>query len=84
MDPAGAIKIINRAELAAAEPEERPNRSWWKSTRRIANPFKAEELGMIDDVLIKPSDAEVLITAFEILANKQYSQPERKHGNIPL
>jgi acetyl-CoA carboxylase carboxyltransferase component len=85
MGPAGAIKIINRAELAAAADRKAAEQELVeKYKEEIANPFKAEELGMIDDV-IKPSDTRrVLITAFEILANKQYSQPERKHGNIPL
>ena len=39
---------------------------------------------MIDDVIQPSSTRDVLITIFDILSNKQYSQPERKHGNIPL
>ncbi|NLO70863.1 MAG: acyl-CoA carboxylase subunit beta [Porphyromonadaceae bacterium] len=85
MGPAGAIKIVNRAELAAAEDKAALEKELIEKYKdEIANPFKAEELGMIDDV-IKPSETrQVLITAFDILSNKQYSQPERKHGNIPL
>jgi acetyl-CoA carboxylase carboxyltransferase component len=85
MGPAGAIKIVNKAELAAASDREAVEKELVEKYKdEIANPFKAEELGMIDDV-IKPSKTrQVLITAFDILANKQYSQPERKHGNIPL
>ena len=85
MGPSGAIKIVNKTELAAAVDRESAEKELVeKYIDEIANPFKAEELGMIDDV-IKPSKTrQVLITAFDILANKQYSHPERKHGNIPL
>ena len=85
MGPAGAIKIVNRTELAAATDKVSLEKELVEKYKdEIANPFKAEELGMIDDV-IKPSDTrKVLITAFDILSNKQYAQPERKHGNIPL
>ena len=55
-----------------------------KYKNEVANPYKAEEFGLIDEV-IRPSDTRnILITAFEILANKQYHKPARKHGSIPL
>ena len=85
MGPAGAIKIVNRAELTAATDREKLEKELIeKYKEEIANPFKAEELGMIDDVIMPSDTRRVLITAFDILSNKQYSQPERKHGNIPL
>jgi propionyl-CoA carboxylase beta chain len=85
MGPAGAIKIVNRAELAKSKnPAELEKELIDKYKNEIANPFRAEELGLIDEV-IKPSDTRnILITAFEILSNKQYSPLSRKHGNIPL
>lgn len=85
MGPAGAIKIVNRAELAAATDRTAMEKELIEKYKdEIANPFKAEELGMIDDVIQPSKTREVLITIFDILSNKQYSQPERKHGNIPL
>ena len=85
MGPAGAIKIVNRAELAASKNRDELEKELIeKCMDEIANPFKAEELGMIDDVIMPSKTREVLITVFDILSNKQYSQPERKHGNIPL
>ena len=85
MGPAGAIKIVNRKELAEAENKTELARMLTeKYKNEIANPYKAEELGLIDEV-INPSDTrKILIVAFEILSNKQYAKPERKHGNIPL
>lgn len=85
MGPAGAIKIVNRAELASATDRAAIEKELIEKYKdEIANPFKAEELGMIDDVIQPSKTREVLITIFDILSNKQYSQPERKHGNIPL
>lgn len=85
MGPAGAIKIVNRAELSKAENRAQLEKELTdKYKNEIANPFKAEELAMIDEVIHPAQTRDILITSFEILANKQYSQPERKHGNIPL
>jgi acetyl-CoA carboxylase carboxyltransferase component len=85
MGPAGAIKIVNRKELAAATNyEEMEKMLTEKYKHEIANPYKAEELGLIDEVITPSSTRQTLITAFDILSNKQYSKPARKHGSIPL
>lgn len=85
MGPEGAIKIVNRAELAKAEDRKALEKELTeKYKNEIANPFKAEELAMIDEVINPSQTRNILITAYDILSNKQYSAPERKHGNIPL
>lgn len=85
MGPAGAIKIVHKKELAAAENKAEMEKILTdKYKQDIANPFLAEELGLIDEVINPENTREILITAFEILANKQYVKPERKHGSIPL
>lgn len=85
MGPEGAIKIVNRAELAKADDRKALEKELTdKYKNEIANPFKAEELAMIDEVINPAQTRNILITAFDILSNKQYTTPERKHGNIPL
>jgi len=85
MGPAGAIKIVNRAELAKSDNKAELEKVLTeKYKNEIANPYKAEELGLIDEVIVPSDTRKILITAFEILSNKQYSAPERKHGSIPL
>ncbi len=85
MGPAGAIKIVNKKELAQAEDKAEMERILTeKYKNEIANPYRAEEIGLIDEVIEPSRTREILITAFEVLANKQYSKPERKHGSIPL
>lgn len=85
MGPGGAIKIVNKHELKNAENKAEMERELIeKYKNEVANPYKAEEFGLINEV-IRPSDTRnILITAFEILANKQYHKPARKHGSIPL
>ena len=85
MGPAGAIKIVNKHELANAENKAEMEKILTEKYKaEIANPYKAEELGLIDEVINPVQTRNIIITAFEILSNKQYSKPERKHGNIPL
>jgi propionyl-CoA carboxylase beta chain len=51
---------------------------------KFANPFKAAELGYIDEV-IRPEQTRLkLIKALEMLQDKRQENPPRKHGNIPL
>jgi len=85
MGAKGAIKIINRKELSQAENKEAlENILIEKYKNEISNPFKAEELGLIDEVIMPSDTRRILITSFEILSNKQYAPLSRKHGNIPL
>ena len=85
MGPAGAIKIVNKHDLAKAENRAETEKALTeKYKNEIANPYKAEEIGLIDEVITPERTRDVLITAFEIMSNKQYSKPERKHGSIPL
>lgn len=85
MGPAGAIKIVNKHELSKAENRaEKEKELTEKYKNEIANPYKAEEFGLIDEVIQPSETRKILINAFDILSNKQYSKPKRKHGSIPL
>ena len=85
MGPAGAIKIIHRKELEAAESRAEAEKLFVEQYKNeVANPYKAEEIGLIDEVISPSRTRSVLINTFDILSNKQYVKPERKHGNIPL
>jgi len=85
MGPDGAVNIIFRRELAAADnPDQRKEELVADYRERFANPYKAAELGYIDAV-IRPEDLRKrLIDTFAVLGNKRQSLPPKKHGNIPL
>jgi propionyl-CoA carboxylase beta chain len=40
--------------------------------------------GMVDDVIDPRATRQKLISALEMLEQKQESRPAKKHGNIPL
>ncbi len=83
--PEGAVGIIFRKELAAAkDPVAERARLIQEYRDRYANPYRAAELGYVDEV-IRPEDTRPkVIRAFEMLRNKRQEGPPKKHGNIPL
>jgi propionyl-CoA carboxylase beta chain len=85
MGPQGAVNIIFRKELEAADDlETRRAELVEEYTERFANPYVAAERGYVDDV-IDPSDTRaVLCRALAMLRTKQEKLPQRKHGNVPL
>jgi propionyl-CoA carboxylase beta chain len=85
MGPDGAVNIVSRAELDnASDPVKEKERLVAEYRRTFANPFKAAELGYIDDVIMPEETRPRLIRALEVLANKRDRNPPKKHGNIPL
>ena len=76
MGPDGAVNIIFRRELAAAEdPVARKDELVADYRAQFANPYKAAELGYIDAV-IRPEDLRRrLVDTFDVLGNKRQSLP---------
>ncbi len=85
MGPEGAVNIIARKEIEQAEdPEAERARLTEEYRERFANPYRAADLGFIDEV-IRPEDTRPrVISAFEMLEGKRQTNPPKKHGNIPL
>jgi len=85
MGPDGAVNIVFRNELqAAGNAEEERQRLTAEYRRTFANPYKAAELGYIDDIILPEDTRPRIINALEILQNKRDTNPPKKHGNIPL
>ena len=51
---------------------------------KFANPYKAAELGYIDEIIYPKETRKKLIQALEMTKNKSKQNPHKKHGNIPL
>ena len=84
----GAINILYRKEMLEAEKAGKTDTvkaalvAEYKE--KFANPYKAAELGYIDEV-IEPKFTRIrLIQALSLLEGKREAGPKRKHGNIPL
>src|ERR1700732_1524563 len=85
MGPEGAVNIVFRNEIQrAADPVAEKTRLVDDYRQTFANPFKAAELGYIDEVLMPHETRPRLITSLKALQNKREKNPPRKHGNIPL
>jgi propionyl-CoA carboxylase beta chain len=88
MGPEGAINILYRKEIADAQAagrvvEERA-RLVELYRKTFANPYKAAELGYIDEVIAPEDTRRLLIQGLRMLEGKRERGPSRKHGNIPL
>jgi len=85
MGPKGAVEIIFRREIAAADdPEAEEERLIQEYTERFANPYITAERGYIDDIIEPEETRPRIIDALESLSGKREPRPPRKHGNIPL
>ena len=88
MGPEGAINILYRKEISAAEKSgklaEERTRLVDQYRQTFANPYKAAEVGYIDEVIVPEDTRRRLIRGLEMLAGKRERGPSRKHGNIPL
>jgi propionyl-CoA/long-chain acyl-CoA carboxylase carboxyl transferase subunit len=89
MGAQGAVNILYRKEIAAAEAEGRDVDEVRAAfvqeyEEHLANPYIAAERGYIDTV-ISPSNTRMNVTrALRALKTKRETLPPKKHGNIPL
>ncbi len=80
MGPEGAANILHRQNLDDAQRQNAVEN--YRDT--FSNPYKAAELGYIDEVIYPRETRRKLIQALEMTQNKSEATPTRKHGNIPL
>lgn len=80
MGPEGAVNIIFRGDI----DEEAKAKRVEDYRDNFANPYKAAELGYIDEIIHPKETRKKLIQAIFMTHNKRESNPPKKHGNIPL
>jgi propionyl-CoA carboxylase beta chain len=85
MGTKGAVEIIFRREIAAAEdPAAKQAELEAQYAEEFAHPYKAAARGFIDDVILPSETREKLIRAMEVSQHKVDSVPKKKHDNLPL
>src|SRR5205085_11321764 len=82
MGPEGAVNIVFRRELEKGAGSREQLVQKYRDT--FANPYKAAELGYVDEVILPEDTRPQLCRALLMLRNKRQDVPQRKHGNIPL
>ena len=85
MGAAGAANIVFKDEIAAADdPIAKREEKIAEYEEQFSNPYRAAEMGYVDDIIEPATSRQRLISAFDMLASKRESLPAKKHGNIPL
>jgi propionyl-CoA carboxylase beta chain len=81
----GAVNIIFRNEIKEAkDAKETRQRLVAEYQEKFASPYKAAELGYVDEIIEPEETRPKIIQALDILKTKVDTNPWRKHGNIPL
>ncbi len=80
MGAAGAVNILYR-KVTDLEEKAKIVEDY---KQKFANPYKAAELGYIDEIIYPKETRKKLIQALEMTKNKNKQNPHKKHGNIPL
>jgi propionyl-CoA carboxylase beta chain len=85
MGAEGAVNIIFRKEIRISDnPEETRQRLVAEYQEKFASPYKAAELGFVDEIIEPEETRPKIVRALETLKTKVDANPWRKHGNIPL
>jgi len=85
MGAEGAVPIIFKREIDKAEDPKKIRQELMNEyEEKFSNPYRAAELGYIDEVIRPEQTRSKLIVALEMLKNKVDSNPPKKHGNMPL
>ncbi|MCQ2376191.1 MAG: acyl-CoA carboxylase subunit beta [Salinivirgaceae bacterium] len=88
MGAAGAVEILEGKSISKIEdPEEKAAfiaKAEAEYTEKFANPYRAAELGYLDDIIEPRNTRFRVIRALQVLATKKDCMPAKKHSNIPL
>jgi propionyl-CoA carboxylase beta chain len=85
MGPEGAVNVVRRNEIAsAADPTSARSEFVADYREKFANPYKAAELGFVDEVIAPASLRVRLHQSLTAFKSKRDDNPPKKHSNIPL
>ena len=85
MGAEGAANIVFKNDISkAADPVAKRQEKVAEYEEKFNNPYRAAEMGYVDDIIEPATSRQRIISAFDMLASKRQSLPAKKHGNIPL
>ncbi len=81
----GAVNVTMRDKIAKADNKDACFKELVAEyAEKFQNPYKAAELGYIDEVILPEDMRPRFCQALDLLQNKRDTLPRKKHGNIPL
>jgi acetyl-CoA carboxylase carboxyltransferase component len=84
MGAEAAVRILYRKELAtAADPAAMERKCVEEYRAKFFNPYRAADLGQIDEVIEPRETRPRLVRALEVLRTKVQQNPNKKHGLMP-
>jgi propionyl-CoA carboxylase beta chain len=85
MGAEGAVNILHRRELAAADdPDQLRARLVAEYEQTLVNPYIAAERGYVDAVVPPSHTRSYVIRSLRALRTKRQHSVPKKHGNMPL
>ena len=85
MGAEGAVSIIGKKAIKSAEDATAKKKELLDEYNgKFMNPYIAAEHGFVDEVILPEETRSKIVHAFEMLATKERSIPNKKHGNMPL
>ena len=85
MGPSGAVDILYRREIAAADDPVVKREEYITQYRtKFANPYYPAERGILDDIIEPAQTRSVIISALQQIREQNRNQPPKKHGIMPV
>jgi acetyl-CoA carboxylase carboxyltransferase component len=84
MGPEGAVNIIFRKQIEAADDPDATRAEMIEGIRKTIDPYIAAGNAMIDDVIDPRETRDVVIGAMEMAATKRVERPWKRHGVMPV
>jgi acetyl-CoA carboxylase carboxyltransferase component len=85
MGAQGAVRILRRRDLAQAKDPAAAEATFVGEYRdKFFNPYRAADMGQIDEVIEPKETRPRLIRALEVLRTKVQQNPPKKHGLMPV
>ena len=84
MGPEGAVNIIFRKQIEAAEDPDATRVEMIEGIRKTIDPYIAAGNALIDDIIDPRETRPTVIRALEMAETKRVQRPWKKHGVMPV
>jgi acetyl-CoA carboxylase carboxyltransferase component len=84
MGPEGAVNIIGRSVIEAADDPEAKRAEMIAEVKKIIDPYIAAGNAMVDDIIDPRETRPTIIRGLRMAATKRVERPWRKHGVSPV
>jgi acetyl-CoA carboxylase carboxyltransferase component len=84
MGPEGAVNIIFRKQIEAAQDPDATRAQMIEAMRERIDPYIAAGNAMVDDIIDPRETRPTVIKALEMAATKRVERPWKRHGVMPV